>query len=136
MRRIAIYAMLCTAALVGITQRVFGQETKISTEDQFHELFITAGYSTAFGAALGAAVLGLQSDPSGKLGYIAVGASLGFIVGSFLGSYIVLAPSFSETVEPGPRGAFALDTVRSNHREAFAPNAKAMAGTLGLKVTF
>lgn len=66
--------------------------SKVATEEQFHELFITAGYSTAFGAALGAAFLGLANNPSGKLHYVAVGASLGFIGGSLIGSYLLISP--------------------------------------------
>ena len=67
-----------------------------STEEQFHDLFITAGYSTAFGAALGAAFIGLTSEPGDNLHYVAVGASLGFIAGSMLGTYILVSPSLVE----------------------------------------
>lgn len=70
-------------------------QTKFATEQHFHELFITAGYSTAFGAALGAATLGLTENPSEKLRYIATGASLGFIMGSVVGTYVILAPTVS-----------------------------------------
>ncbi len=67
-------------------------QTKIATEERFQDLFITAGYSTAFGAALGAAVLGLSDNPGTKMRYLAIGASVGFIAGSILGTYIVFSP--------------------------------------------
>jgi len=65
-----------------------------TTEEKFQDIFITAGYATAFGAALGAALLGFERNPEQNLRYIAVGASLGFIGGSALGTYMVLSPSF------------------------------------------
>jgi hypothetical protein len=66
-----------------------------TTEERFQDLFVTAGYATAFGAALGTAILGLTENPADNLQYIAVGASLGFIGGSLLGSYVVFAPVVS-----------------------------------------
>jgi hypothetical protein len=66
-----------------------------TTEERFHDLFVTAGYATAFGAALGTAILGLTENPADNLQYIAVGASLGFIGGSLLGSYVIFAPVVS-----------------------------------------
>ena len=65
-------------------------------EEQFHDLFVTAGYASAFGAALGAAALSFKSHPEQHLRYVAVGASLGFIGGSFLGTYIIFSPLFTE----------------------------------------
>ncbi|MBP6217911.1 MAG: hypothetical protein KA436_04940 [Oligoflexales bacterium] len=90
-------------SLLGIPQTGLATQIQISTEKKFQDVFITAGYSTALGAALGAATVGLSSNPNGKLRYIAVGASIGFISGSFLGSYVVLSPIFSgemQTYEP------------------------------------
>ena len=75
---------------------------RMLTEQKFHDLFITAGYSTAFGAALGGAFIGLTSDPARHLKYIGVGASLGFIGGSILGSYLAFSPMFVSTAtKPG-----------------------------------
>ena len=71
-----------------------------STEEKFQDVFITAGYATAFGAALGAASLSFFDNPQDHLQFIAIGASLGFITGSALGSYVVLAPMAS-TEAPG-----------------------------------
>ena len=67
-----------------------------ATEEQFHDLFITAGYSTAYGAALGAAFIALTENPSEKLSYIYVGASLGFIGGSLLGTYFIFSPMLTD----------------------------------------
>lgn len=83
------------------TRVLYGQSHFASTEQQFHDLFVTAGYSTAFGAALGAAFIGLTSKPGENLHYVAIGASAGFITGSLLGTYIILSPSFaSKNAEP------------------------------------
>ncbi|NRA43672.1 MAG: hypothetical protein HRU09_01820 [Oligoflexales bacterium] len=81
-------------------------QTKYATEQHFHELFVTAGYSTAFGAALGAAALGLTDNPGEKLQYIATGASLGFIMGSVVGTYVILAPSVSYGSSYSQNGTF------------------------------
>lgn len=83
--RLAIFA-----TALGFT----GQANAQSNEEKFHDLFVTAGYCTAFGAALGTAVLGLTDSPAENLQYVAVGASLGFIGGSVMGSYIIFAPGF------------------------------------------
>ena len=75
-----------------------------STEQQFHDLFVTAGYASAFGAALGAAALSFKSQPERHLRYVAIGASLGFIGGSFLGTYIIFSPIFTaETPSKSPQ---------------------------------
>jgi hypothetical protein len=70
-------------------------------EEKFHDVFVTAGYSTAFGAALGAAMLAFKENPSQNLRFITLGASIGFITGSALGSYLALSPTFaSEETDP------------------------------------
>tara|TARA_B100001094_G_C18156057_1_gene786515 strand:+ start:968 stop:1375 length:408 start_codon:yes stop_codon:yes gene_type:complete len=75
----------------------FEQTAKaITTEDRFQDLFLTAGYATAFGAALGAAALSFQDQPSKHLRFVAVGASLGFFGGSVLGTYVIFNPMFAE----------------------------------------
>lgn len=65
-----------------------------NVEERFQDLFVTAGYTTAFGAALGTAALFLNPniDPAANLRFIAMGASLGFIGGSILGGYVIFAP--------------------------------------------
>ena len=98
MPRAQILAILMSLATLGIAlpSNAHAQEA----EQRFHDLFVTAGYATAFGAALGTAVLGLTSDPADNLQYIAVGASLGFIGGSILGSYIIFTPMMGDATEP------------------------------------
>lgn len=73
-----------------------------STEERFQDLFVTAGYSAAFGAALGAAFLAFEPNPSEKLQYISVGASLGFIGGSIAGAYIIFQPMLAQDDKSGP----------------------------------
>lgn len=73
-----------------------------STEERFQDLFKTAGYTTAFGAALGAAMLAFTPNPASQLRYVAVGASLGFIGGSVFGTYIIFSPLLSLEQQPGP----------------------------------
>jgi len=70
-------------------------QAHISTEERFHDLFVTAGYSTAFGAALGAALLSFTPNPASELRYVAIGASLGFIGGSVLGTYMIFQPMWA-----------------------------------------
>lgn len=78
-----------------------------TSEEKFHDLFVTAGYCTAFGAALGTAVLGLTDSPAENLQYVAVGASLGFIGGSVMGSYIIFSPGFVDHQEDTAPGLLA-----------------------------
>ena len=85
-----------------------------STEERFQDLFITAGYGAAFGAALGAAALSFKTSPENHLRYVAIGASLGFIGGSALGSYVIFSPMF---VENDKRDLYERDYWASNQRE-------------------
>ncbi len=64
----------------------------ITTEERFQDLFVTSGYGAAFGAAFGAALLSFQPKPDKNLRYIAVGASIGFIAGSLMGTYMIFTP--------------------------------------------
>ena len=86
MRLILSLAMML--ASLGLPQTAAAQ----STEEKFQDLFVTAGYCTAFGAAVGAATLAFLETPTENLRNVAMGASLGFIGGSVLGSYIIFAP--------------------------------------------
>lgn len=71
-------------------------------EEKFQDMFVTAGYSAAAGAAIGAALLTFQEAPLKKLKYISIGASIGFLGGTALGGWMALAPVFVEntTAEP------------------------------------
>jgi hypothetical protein len=68
----------------------------VSTEERFQDLFVTAGYGTAFGAAFGAALLSFQAKPDQNLRFVAIGASVGFISGSLIGSYVIFSPVFTD----------------------------------------
>lgn len=93
----ALYSAIL-ALMILASSPTFAVQT-FSTQERFQDLFITAGYGTAFGAAMGAALLSFQDQPDQSLRYVAVGASLGFIGGSLLGSYIVFSPVFQVTKE-------------------------------------
>lgn len=67
-----------------------------NTEEKFQDLFVTAGYCTGYGAAIGAAILAFNEHPADNLRFVAMGASMGFIGGTLLGSYIVFSPGFTE----------------------------------------
>ncbi len=91
---------LCALTLVVsmcVTSLYSGAAQAQTVEERFQDLFVTAGYATAFGAALGTAFLAFHEDPSRHLRYVAMGASLGFLGGSILGSYVVFSPMMSAT---------------------------------------
>ena len=96
--RTALCSALLTLSLIGAAlntapaQAASMSGTQMGTEERFQDLFVTAGYCTAFGAALGTAFLAFTSNPAENLRFVAVGASLGFIGGSALGSYVILSP--------------------------------------------
>ena len=71
-------------------------------EGKFQDMFVTAGYSAAAGAAIGAALLAFQDEPTRHLKFISVGASLGFLGGTALGSWVALAPIFVVNAQPAP----------------------------------
>jgi hypothetical protein len=94
----ALFVVMVTLALVGAPAQQ--AQAQASTEERFQDLFITAGYCTAFGAALGTAFLAFTGDPSAHLRYVAMGASLGFLGGSIMGSYIIFSPGFADNSTP------------------------------------
>ncbi len=105
--------LFVSAALLMTT--LFPKQLKAdSTEQRFQDLFITAGYATAFGAALGAAALSFSGNPERHLRYVAVGASLGFIGGSLLGSYIIFAPTLVENRMPSLDEQLVSENSRTN----------------------
>jgi hypothetical protein len=87
---------MIAAILIGSTIALPTEAKAQNTEERFHDLFVTAGYATAFGAAVGTAFLAWTADPSANLKYVAMGASLGFIGGSVLGSYVIFSPMISD----------------------------------------
>lgn len=70
------------------TSQAAHAQNSIQAEDHFREVFLTAGYSAAFGAAMGAALLPFFPEPPMQnLRYVAGGTSLGFIFGSAFAFY-------------------------------------------------
>jgi hypothetical protein len=67
----------------------------MTLEQKYQDVFVSAGYATAMGAAAGAALLVFHDKPEENLRYIAVGASVGFFAGTAFGTYMVIAPAFS-----------------------------------------
>src|SRR4051794_24531918 len=96
MQSIARASALALAVSLGLSALPAAAAAQ-STEERFQDLFVTAGYTTAFGAALGTAFLAFTADPAANLRYVAVGASLGFIGGSALGSYIIFSPMLTDS---------------------------------------
>lgn len=88
-------ALLIASLFLGTLVSGHAQAQMISTEERFQDLFVTAGYGAAFGAAFGAALLSFQPKPEKNLKYVAIGASVGFIAGSFMGTYMIFTPVVS-----------------------------------------
>lgn len=63
------------------------QTTSVSTANQFNEVFITAGYSAAFGAATAAALLVFFPNPEQNLKFVLGGGAAGFVAGGLYGFY-------------------------------------------------
>lgn len=95
-----ILALLIVATTVGsLGESSQAQaQNNLQSEDNFREIFMTAGYSAAFGAAMGAALLPFFPDsPLHNLRYVAGGASLGFIFGSAFAFYNIAHNNSSNT---------------------------------------
>lgn len=96
---------LLPAVLAGLGVCAFEQPCAaqmITTEERFQDLFVTAGYGTAFGAAFGAALLSFQDKPQDNLRFVAIGASVGFIGGSLLGTYVIFSPGIVSSDSRSP----------------------------------
>ncbi|MBM4253282.1 MAG: hypothetical protein FJ146_15030 [Deltaproteobacteria bacterium] len=109
-----LLALLLSLALGGSLSSTQAQAagmsgTQMGTEERFQDLFLTAGYCTAFGAALGTAMLAFTTNPTENLRFVAVGASLGFIGGSALGSYIILSPLLTDAGNDHYTGSLASE---------------------------
>ncbi|MDE3269706.1 MAG: hypothetical protein OYH77_05425 [Pseudomonadota bacterium] len=59
---------------------------------KMHDLIVIAGYSTAIGAAVGAAMLAFTDKPGKHISYLYRGAAIGFLGGALVGSYVVFSP--------------------------------------------
>ncbi len=90
----AVMLLTCALASAGTPTARAGVMTS-SIKENFNSLFLTAAYSTVLGAALGGASLAFSSDPHSKIRYIPIGAAVGFMSGTLLGTYFIISPSFS-----------------------------------------
>jgi hypothetical protein len=111
------------ARIIWITILSFGTASPaiaetLTTQQSFQNVFQTAGYATALGAGLGAASLAFVDKPQNKLHHVTIGASIGFIAGSFYGSYLALNPSFSQDT----KSMDYLATTRTQSQLEIRPN--------------
>lgn len=80
----------CIIASFGWVKSAGTAHASVDTDEKFETVFTSAGYSTALGAGIGAALLAFTANPKEKFHYITTGASVGFLGGTALGGYLVL----------------------------------------------
>ncbi len=80
----------CALASFGWVNLAGTAHAGVDTDEKFETVFTSAGYSTALGAGIGAALLAFTANPKEKFHYITTGASVGFLGGAALGGYLVL----------------------------------------------
>lgn len=85
---------LATFLITGLSPQT-ASASALTLEHKYQEVFVSAGYATALGAAVGAALLSFKDEPTDNLRYVAIGASVGFFAGTIFGTYLVVAPSFA-----------------------------------------
>ena len=78
--------------ILGFTVAMTAQAEIAVDPHKMHDLIVIAGYSTALGAAVGAAVLAFTEKPSKHLPYLYRGAAIGFLAGAAVGSYVIFSP--------------------------------------------
>jgi hypothetical protein len=93
-----IPALLITALTLIAPALARGESKASAIKDDFNALFVTAGYSTLLGAALGTATLAFTPHPKENTRYIGLGAAGGFIFGTLLGTYFVFSPPKSRAL--------------------------------------
>jgi len=70
-----------------------------SVDGDFQELMKKSVASSLFGATMGLALISFTEEPMTHLNFIAMGASVGFILGSVIWSYILFYPTFERYQE-------------------------------------
>jgi drug/metabolite transporter (DMT)-like permease len=87
----------------------------MTLEQKYQDVFVSAGYATALGAAIGAAMLSFKDEPTQHLRYVAVGASVGLFAGTLFGTYMVVSPSFALEEDSTPaKNTLALDGIKEH----------------------
>ncbi len=85
--RASLSAACLTTALIA-PQWCPAEAQMLSHSEQYQDLFMNAGYSALFGAALGTAALPfIPGNSVSNLRVIAGGASIGFVAGSIMALY-------------------------------------------------
>ncbi len=92
-------AVLLCFSILGVSAQALADS---EIESNFQDMFVTAGYSAAAGAAIGAALLTFQEEPLHHLKFMSVGASIGFLGGMSVGSWMVIAPIFVDKSDSSP----------------------------------
>ncbi len=92
--------VLCTAMLMMGSVVAEPLLADSDLEVKFQDMFVTAGYSAAAGAAIGAAILTFEDEPTKHLRFISIGASLGFLGGTALGAWYTVIPAFVDNQRP------------------------------------
>lgn len=87
MKRVLVVCMFLAGA---------GMARAETNDERFRSLLMISGYSTAIGAAIGAALLAFTSEPGENLSYVARGAAVGFLGGATAGAFLVFSPLFIE----------------------------------------
>ena len=95
-------ARAVTSLVILISANATPSKADTELEGKFQDVFVTAGYSAAAGAAIGAALLTFQDEPTRHLKFISVGASLGFLGGTLAGTWLTIAPAFVDSTAPMP----------------------------------
>lgn len=134
----SIALTLTSIATLCANQTSLAQQRVAVKSDDMREVFVTAGYSAAFGAATGVALLPFISGTvSQNMRIVAGGASIGFLLGSALSFYNISANIHAANTRPtGPEYSTDEDTrYSSNEHEplGFAPT-KCTAPTNALVV--
>ena len=97
MKSIRHFAILSLLILTSFWIAGSASAATMNLEQRYQDVFVSAGYATAMGAAVGAAILVFQEDPTDHLRYVALGASIGFFAGTAFGTYVAVAPAFAST---------------------------------------
>lgn len=87
-----------------------GAAAQMRLEEGFQDMFVTAGYSAAAGATIGAAVLSFQDNPGKHLKFISIGASIGLLSGTLFGGWIAVVPLLVDSTKHGVIPELAVNT--------------------------